>query len=58
MSAPISNIDACVKSGNRQKKTAISTHQQGQHKLLSTFGGGINIDENQQIQKKVKAQNF
>jgi len=39
-------IDACVKSGDRQKKTAISTHQQGQRELLSTFGGGIKIVKN------------
>ena len=39
----IHNFDAYVKSGNRRKKTAISTHQQGQRELLSTFGGGINF---------------
>jgi len=40
----LTRIDACVKSGDRQKKPAISTHQQGQRELLSTFGGGIKID--------------
>jgi hypothetical protein len=49
--------DACVKSGDRQKKTAISTHQQGQRKPLSTFGGGIIYTEVAGIDKEILEKN-